>query len=64
MQSDNPFEGYLSLKKAEQVSGKKAQTLRDMARRGELTRYYFGRSLYFAAAELVPKPAPKPERRA
>jgi hypothetical protein len=59
----DPYEGFLPLKEAEKVSGKKAQTLRDMARRGELTRYYFGRSLYFKIEELRPKAAPKPRRR-
>jgi hypothetical protein len=34
-----------------------------MGRRGVLTRYYFGKFLYFKSDELRPKAAPKPERR-
>jgi hypothetical protein len=60
MQSENPFEGYLSLREASKISGRAEQTLRDMGRRGVLTRYYFGKFLYFKIDELRPKAAPKP----
>ena len=62
MPVNNPFDGFIKIQDAPDLTGKSLDTLRRYCREGKLTRYKFGNDVYLKLAELVPQPQPKPNR--
>ncbi len=61
--TDNPFDGFVTIPEAAEITKKHEQTIRKWIRQGVLRVYRSGRDPYVKVADLAPKPVPQPERR-